>query len=197
MHGFDAIIDRSMDVPRFLTGQLLLAMPGIGDPRFERAVIAMCSHDENGALGIGIGQIVPQIGLHALLRQFDIDPSHLADGPVYHGGPVEPQRGFVLHSQNWSGQGTVDVAGRWGMTATIDVLRVIGTDKGPDRWLVALGYAGWGEGQLDAEMQRHGWHVATADDSLLFEVPTALKWETAFDRQGIDSRLLSHESGHA
>lgn len=186
-----------MNVPRFLTGQLLLAMPGIGDPRFERAVIAMCSHDENGALGIGIGHILPQIGLHALLRQFDIDPSHLVDGPVYHGGPVEPQRGFVLHSQNWSGQGTVDVAGRWGMTATIDILRVIGTDKGPDRWLVALGYAGWGQGQLDAEMQRHGWHIAAADDSLLFDVPTARKWETAFDRQGIDSRLLSHESGHA
>jgi putative transcriptional regulator len=187
----------TMEHPRFLSGKLLLAMPGIGDARFERSVIAICSHDEQGALGIGIGHIVPQIGLTALLKQFDVDADHLADVPVYHGGPVEPQRGFVLHSLDWGGQGTIDVAGRWGMTGTIDVLRVIGTSQGPRRWLVSLGYAGWGAGQLDGEMQRHGWHVADGDEHLLFDTPVDQKWPLAFAHQGIDSRLLANESGHA
>lgn len=186
-----------MDEARFLSGKLLLAMPGIGDPRFERAVIAMCSHDEQGALGVGIGHVVPQIGLHALLKQFDIAVDHLPDGPVYHGGPVEPQRGFVLHSLDWGGQGTVDVAGRWAMTGTIEVLRVIGTPQGPRRWLVALGYAGWGEGQLEREMQRHGWHMVDGDESLVFDPEADQKWPLAFSRDGIDSRLLANESGHA
>lgn len=187
----------SMDEPRFLSGKLLLAMPGIGDPRFERSVIAICSHDEQSALGIGIGHIVPQIGLHSLLKQFDVPTDHMPDAPVYHGGPVEPQRGFVLHSLDWGGQGTVDVAGRWGMTGTIDVLRVIGTSQGPRRWLVSLGYAGWGEGQLDGEMQRHGWHLANGDESLLFDADVDQKWALAFASQGIDTRLLANESGHA
>ena len=186
-----------MDEPRFFSGKLLLAMPGIGDPRFERSVIAICSHDEQGALGIGIGHIVPQIGLHSLLKQFDVATDHMPDAPVYHGGPVEPQRGFVLHSLDWGGQGTVDVAGRWGMTGTIDALRVIGTPQGPRRWLVSLGYAGWGAGQLDGEMQRHGWHMAEGDDLLLFDTSVDQKWPLAFARQGIDSRLLANESGHA
>ena len=192
-----SIIAHLMDEARFLSGKLLLAMPGIGDPRFERAVIAMCSHDEQGALGVGIGHVVPQIGLHALLKQFDIAVDHLPDGPVYHGGPVEPQRGFVLHSLDWGGQGTVDVAGRWAMTGTIEVLRVIGTPQGPRRWLVALGYAGWGEGQLEREMQRHGWHMVDGDESLVFDPEADQKWPLAFSRDGIDSRLLANESGHA
>ena len=182
---------------RFLTGKLLLAMPGIGDLRFDRAVIAVCSHDEEGALGIGVGSIAPQISLHALLRQFDLPTAHVPERPVYQGGPVEPQRGFVLHSLDWGGQGTVDVAGKWGLTGTIDVLRVIGTPAGPTRWLVALGYAGWGEGQLDSEMQRHGWQLADSDDKLLFDIETDQRWKSAFAQQGIDPRLLAGESGHA
>jgi putative transcriptional regulator len=186
-----------MNDPRFLSGKLLLAMPGIGDPRFERAVIAVCSHDAEGALGIGIGQTVPQIRLHGLLKQFDIATDHVPDVVVYHGGPVEPQRGFVLHSLDWGGQGTVQVSNRWGLTGTIDVLRVIGTPQGPSRWLVALGYAGWGPEQLDGEMQRHGWHVTDGDDQLLFEGEVSERWTNAFARQGIDARLLAAQSGHA
>ncbi|MEK6638080.1 MAG: YqgE/AlgH family protein [Pseudomonadota bacterium] len=186
-----------MDEPRFLSGKLLLAMPGIGDPRFERAVIAVCSHDEHGALGIGVGHVAAQINLKALLKQFDVETDHLSDVPVYHGGPVEPQRGFVLHSRDWAGQGTIDVAGRWGMTGTTDVLRVIGTQQGPRRWLLSLGYAGWGAGQLDGEMKRHGWHTADGDDHLLFDVPVDQKWSASFAQQGIDSRLLASESGNA
>ena len=93
-----------MDAVPFLTGQLLLAMPGIGDPRFARAVIAMCSHDENGALGVGIGMHLPGVGLHTLLRQLDIEPGRAPDVPIHAGGPVEPNRGFVVHSDDWGGE---------------------------------------------------------------------------------------------
>jgi putative transcriptional regulator len=98
-----------MEEPKFLSGQLLLAMPGIGDPRFEKAVIAMCVHDENGALGIGLGRIVPRIGFHELLRQLEIDPGVAPDVPIHLGGPVEPQRGFLLHSPDWGGEDSVHV----------------------------------------------------------------------------------------
>jgi putative transcriptional regulator len=182
---------------RFLTGKLLLAMPGIGDPRFERSVMAICSHDEEGALGIGVAQHLSDVTLHGLLEQFDVDLSRVADGPIYDGGPVEPQRGFVLHSLDWSGQGTEAAAGLWGMTATIDILRVIGTPEGPKHWLVALGYAGWGEGQLDEEMTRHGWHLADATDRMLFELPAEQRWTEAFRSTGVDPRMLVAESGRA
>jgi putative transcriptional regulator len=185
------------DDPPFLTGKLLLAMPGIGDPRFERSVIAMCQHDEEGALGIGIGRILPRVGLHAVLDQFDIAPDHAPDVPVYSGGPVEPQRGFVLHTLDWAGQGSVQVADKWALTSTIDVLRVIGSAAGPSRWLVALGYAGWGPGQLDDELHRHGWHVGEGDAHILFDVAHESRWEAAFAAQGIDPRLLANDSGHA
>jgi putative transcriptional regulator len=141
-----------MTNPRYLAGKFLLAMPGIGDLRFERAVIAMCSHDDQGALGIGIGHFVPRMGLHNLLSQFDIPTDNIIDAPVHQGGPVEPQRGFVLHSLDWGGQGTVQVNKLWGLSGTLDILRVIGRPQGPSKWLVALGYAGWGAGQLDGEM---------------------------------------------
>ena len=100
-----------MDTPRFLSGQLLLAMPGMGDPRFDRAVIAICVHDEDGAVGIGIGHQRAGIGLRGLLAQLDLDPGDAPDAPVHHGGPVEPGRGFVLHSDDWGGQDTIAVTG--------------------------------------------------------------------------------------
>lgn len=183
--------------PPFLTGKLLLAMPGIGDPRFERSVIAICQHDEDGALGIGIGRIMPRMGLHAMLGQFGIEADSVPDVPIHVGGPVEPQRGFVLHSLDWSGQDSLQVSDLWGLTSTIDILRVIGRPNGPSRWLVALGYAGWGPGQLDEEMHRHGWHVADANDALLYDLPVDERWAAAFEAQGIDPRLLATDSGHA
>ena len=180
---------------RYYPGKLLLAMPGIGDTRFDRAVIAMCTHDDGGALGIGIGRTLPGVRLHGLLSQFKIDTGGVPDCAVHEGGPVEPQRGFVLHSLDWSGQGSVQVADRWGLSGTIDVLRVIGTARGPSRWLVALGYAGWGAGQLDGEMKRHGWHVADASDALIFDTPARDRWAGAYAETGIDPRLLASNSG--
>jgi putative transcriptional regulator len=183
--------------PRFLTGQLLLAMPGIGDVRFERSVIAMCVHDEEGALGVGIARHLPNITLHGLLAQFEIPTESVPDVPIYYGGPVEPQRGFVLHSRDWGGQGTSDCAGKWGLSSTLDVLRVLGRPEGPSRWLVALGYAGWGAGQLDGEMTRHGWHLAAGSDHIMYETPVEDRWQSAFKSTGIDPRMLASESGRA
>ncbi len=187
----------TMNTPRFHCGNLLLAMPGIGDPRFDKAVIAMCAHDEGGALGIGVGHVLNGVTLHGLLEQFDIPTHGVPDAPVHAGGPVERQRGFVLHSLDWAGQGTSESAGKWGLTATLDVLRAIGTPKGPRQWLVALGYAGWGAGQLDGEMARHGWHLADGDGGLIFETPVTERWQAAYRASGIDPRLLAPESGHA
>jgi putative transcriptional regulator len=186
-----------MDDPPFLSGQFLLAMPGIGDPRFEKAVIAMCVHDEHGALGIGLGRLLPRIGFHDLLKQLDIDPGKAPDAPIHQGGPVEPQRGFILHSRDWGGQESIDVAGRWILSATLDILKAIAEGRGPTRWVAALGYAGWGPGQLEGEMGRHGWFVTQADESLLYNHDAGTRWAAAYRGAGIDPRLLAADSGTA
>jgi putative transcriptional regulator len=180
-----------------LAGQFLLALPGIGDPRFEQAVIALCLHQPDGAMGIGIGRIVPRLGLHALLKQLDIAPGVAPDAPVHLGGPVEPQRGFVLHTADWGGEDTVTLTDGLSLTTTLDVLRAIAAGAGPDRWLVALGYAGWGEGQLDDEMLRHGWLTVPWSEELMFEAAAPERWSRAFATVGIDARLLASSSGHA
>ena len=189
------------DRPTFLSGKLLLAMPGMADPRFERAVIAMCVHDENGAIGIGVGHKRAGISFRGLLKQLDIEPDQAPDCAVHHGGPVEPGRGFVLHSTDWGGQDTLHVAGPKGeifaMTGTIDILKAIAEGRGPAKWIAALGYAGWGEGQLDEEMTRHGWLAAQGDPALLFDTPTDERWAAAFKAEGIDPRLLASETGAA
>ena len=186
-----------MDDAPYLTGQFLMAMPGIGDPRFDRAVIAICAHDEEGAIGIGIGGAILGLGLHAVLEQLEIDPGVAPDVSVHLGGPVEPRRGFVLHSGEWGGQDTIDVAGRWALSGTTDVLKAIADGTGPARWLVALGYAGWGEGQLDDEMTRHGWFSTPGDLALLYDVDVAARWEKGFSGAGIDPRLLVSGAGRA
>jgi putative transcriptional regulator len=187
--------------PTFLSGKLLLAMPGMADPRFERAVIAVCVHDDNGAVGVGVGHKRAGISFRGLLKQLEIDPGEAPDCAVHHGGPVEPGRGFVLHSTDWGGQDTLHVNGPAGelcaMTGTIDVLKAIAEGRGPSRWIVALGYAGWGEGQLDDEMTRHGWFAAAGSSALLFDTPTDERWAAAFKSEGVDPRLLATETGVA
>ena len=186
-----------MESRRFLVGQFLLALPGIGDPRFDRAVIAMCGHDADGAIGIGVGAIIAGIGLHDVLEQFDIDPGAAPDAPVHFGGPVETQRGFVLHSTDWGGQDTVEVAGRWALSGTLDVLKAIAAGTGPSHWLVALGYAGWSGGQLEGEMSRPGWFDVEGDPAILFDTAADARWATAFGAAGIDPRLLTSSAGTA
>ena len=189
------------DAP-FLTGKLLLALPGMGDPRFERAVIVICAHDGEGALGLGIGHKRSGIRLRGMLQQLDIDPGEAPDVAIHHGGPVEPGRGFVLHSDDWGGQDTLDIVGPNGkklcaMTGTTDVLRAIAEGRGPKQYIVALGYAGWGEGQLEEEMTRHGWFTASANAPILFDTPTDERWAAAFRAEGVDPRLLASETGVA
>lgn len=180
-----------------LSGRMLLAMPGIGDPRFTRAAIAICAHDGKGALGIGIGETMAGLTLHTLLAQLEIDSGVAPDVPVLTGGPVEPHRGFVLHSPDWGGEETMLVADGLALTGTLDILRAIAAGEGPRRWLVALGYAGWGPGQLEDELTRHGWFEAPLAPSLLFETPVDTRWTAAFAGAGVDARLLTATAGRA
>ena len=192
--------------PRFLVGQLLLSMPGIGDARFDRAVIAMCVHDDDGALGLMINRPHADMTVRELMAQLDVPPGVTPeDVPVMSGGPVEPGRGFVLHTPDYAGQGTISVGSlggiRWGLTSTIDVLKAIAAGKGPRRWLVGLGYTGWGAGQLDGELLRHGWHTLSdssgGGDDLVFAMAPERRWPRAFAQLGIDVGHLSATAGRA
>jgi len=186
-----------MDKTAFLSGQFLLAMPGMSDPRFARAVIAMCSHDATGAIGIGLGATIDGLGFHDLLEQFEIAPGDAPNAAVHFGGPVEPRRGFVVHSRDWGGQDTIDVAGLWALSGTVDVLRAIAEGKGPSQWVVALGYAGWDGGQIEGELSRPGWFNVAGDTGLLFETVAKDRWTSAFAKAGVDPRLLVAEAGRA
>ncbi len=187
-----------MDQAPYLVGQLLLSMPGIGDPRFERAVIAMCVHDDDGALGIMVNRAHDELGVRALMMQLDVDPGVTPDVPVLIGGPVEPGRGFVLHSADYAGQSTIAVGGsELALTSTLDVLKDIAAGTGPRQWLAALGYTGWAAGQLDTEMTRHGWHAVDGDAALLFEAPLETRWPAAFGKFGINVGHLSASAGRA
>jgi putative transcriptional regulator len=194
MAGHDITMENA---PTFFTGQLLLALPGIGDPRFEHAVIAMISHDAEGAMGIGIADPIDGMTVGAVLDQLEIDHDDPLDQPVYLGGPVETSRGFVIHSRDWGGEGAVQVAGRWMVSSSHDILRAIGQGRGPKKWMVALGYAGWSPGQLEGEMVRHGWHVTPGSDALIFETPPTKRGQAAFAEAGVDARLLTTEGGEA
>lgn len=180
-----------------LAGRLLLAMPGMPDPRFDEAVLALCMHDTDGALGIGVGHVLEGVTLHHLLNDLNIVPGHAPDCEVHHGGPVEPQRGFVLHSPDWAGEGTLPVCGQWSLTGSRDVLVAIAEGRGPSRWLVALGYAGWGSGQLDAEMRQHGWYAAEGRATVLFDEPVERRWSAAWRADGIDPAHLTNVTGRA
>ena len=186
-----------MEFPRFLSGQTLLALPGLGDPRFQRATIAMCSHDDDGAMGVGIGERVIGTTFHDLLRQLDIEPGDAADAALCLGGPVEPQRGFVLHGRDWSGPDSLDVAGRFYLTGTLDVLHAIAEGRGPGRFVVALGYAGWGAGQLEDELTGHGWFPAPLSPDRLFGAPPGERWERAFATLGLSPSAFAAGIGRA
>ncbi len=181
----------------YLSGRLLLAMPGMGDPRFARAAIALYVHDENGAFGVGVGNLRSGVTLHELLIELDIEPGVAPDCPIHNGGPVEPGRGFVLHTADWQSEDTLTVAPLGGLSASLDILRAIAAGRGPTKWLVALGYAGWAPGQLDMEMRHHGWHAAAGRSEVLFDHPTERRWAAAWRAEGIDPALLASETGRA
>jgi putative transcriptional regulator len=181
----------------FLVGQFLLAMPGIGDPRFEHSVIAMCVHDPAGAFGLCLHAEADDLSVPDLMRQLDIEPGDTPERAVLLGGPVEPQRGFVLHSPDWGGDDTRHVAGRWALTASRDVLVAIAAGRGPRKWVAALGYAGWGAGQLDGELTLNGWYATPGTEALIWETPAERRWMHGFRGAGINAALLSAEAGRA
>ena len=182
----------------YFEGQMLLAMPAMTDPRFERAVIYMCAHNDEGAMGLVINKTLDSIDFRELLGQLDIPAADSArDVTVHFGGPVENQRGFVLHSGEYRHSETLMVTDQVGLTATLDILRALAQGEGPERSILALGYAGWGAGQLDSEIQDNAWLSVPYDEGLMFEVSDGDKWERAFNSIGVDLSVLSDTAGRA
>jgi len=182
-----------------LSGKILIAMPGMGDPRFDRSVVFLCAHSPEGAMGLIVNKPAADVRFGELLKRLDIHPVPGSASPaIYIGGPVEHARGFVLHSADYSTQAaTLKVDERFNMTATVDVLEAIAHGTGPNKALLALGYAGWGPGQLEDEIAQNGWLVADADQRLIFNVEDSAKWEAALATLGIDPLTLSATAGRA
>jgi putative transcriptional regulator len=181
-----------------LTGQLLVAMPQMRDPRFTRSVIYMCAHNAEGAMGLVINRLVGSITFPDMLEQLGIASSdHSKRIKVHFGGPVDAGRGFVLHSDEYRHEGTVAVVDGMALTATIDILKDMAGGHGPRRSLLALGYAGWGAGQLDAEIGANGWLNVPADAELVFDSDLDGKWERALGKIGVNRTRLSGDAGHA
>jgi len=181
-----------------LTGQLLIAMPAMPDPRFAHSVIFMCMHDERGAMGIIVNQVVDGLDFEKLLEQVGIkdDPPKRRIA-IHVGGPVESGRGFVLHSSDYGLDSTLDVDGGIRLTQSIEVLKEISRGGGPRRCLLALGYAGWGPGQLEREIKQNGWLNVAADEELIFGAAIDDKWRLALAKMGIDPTMLSSSAGRA
>lgn len=189
----------------YLDGQLLIAMPGMSDPRFDRSVVYMCAHSESGGMGLIINKAMPMMSFADLVAQLDIAPDlkpetlpeDLLNTPVQFGGPVEPSRGFVLHSSDYfSGDASLPVTEHIALTATLDILRAMALGKGPGQSILALGYSGWMPGQLESEIQRNGWLTCAADDNLLFNAANDDKYTLALRKLGVDPAMLSSDAGH-
>ena len=190
----------------YLDGQLLIAMPSTGDPRFSRSVIYVCAHSSEGAMGIIINQRAPNISFAELLEQLKIVPtedrislpSAMNAMDVHLGGPVETGRGFVLHSADYfKADSTLPINDSVCLTATIDILRDIAKGSGPTQALLALGYAGWAPGQLEDEIQSNGWLNCPANPKLVFDPAVDRKYNRALDSLGVDPSHLVSDSGHA
>jgi putative transcriptional regulator len=184
-----------------LAGHLLAAMPQMQDPRFTRSVIYLCAHNQDGAMGLVVNRLLDDLTWPALMKQLGVETTTTAaagdDRRIHFGGPVESGRGFVLHSADYVEAGTLVIGNNMALTATLEILRAIGRGAGPKRSLLALGYAGWGPGQLDSEIQANGWLNIAADEDLVFDPRQADKWQRTLNKLGIDLLSLSGESGRA
>jgi len=182
----------------YLEGQLLLAMPGMMDPRFDRTVIYVCSYTEEGAMGLVVNRHLDSLTFSELLEQLEIEvDAPIRDIPVHAGGPVETGRGFVLHSTDYIQDSSLVVSESIALTATVDILKAIAEGRGPRYRLLALGYAGWSPGQLDQEIQNNGWLTCPANEQLIFETGPDEMWPRAMAMMGIDVSMLSSHAGHA
>jgi putative transcriptional regulator len=182
-----------------LNGRLLIAMPSMGDSRFEKSVIFICSHSDKGAMGLIINKPTDDVKFRDLLKQLEIEaPPSVRSIQVHVGGPVEFGRGFVLHSADYDqSEATMKIGDGFGMTATLDILEDIAIGDGPDQAILAMGYAGWGPGQLEDEITRHGWLIGEATNALVFSGADGDKWQAALELMGINPLLLSAEGGRA
>jgi putative transcriptional regulator len=182
-----------------LTGQLLVAMPQMQDPRFARSVVYLCAHSgEAGAMGLVINKTIDALTIDELYAHLSIEPVRLNHPRYVHfGGPVDPSRGFVLHSPDYQEEGTLGISDEFAMTATLDILRAMGKGEGPRRSILALGYAGWAPGQLDAEIHANGWLSVAADADLVFGEADDSKWQRALAKLGVSPEMLSTDAGHA
>jgi putative transcriptional regulator len=184
--------------PNSLAGSLLVAMPQMGDPRFDRAVIFMCAHNEEGAMGLVVNKLFDQLSFSDLLDQLEITAGpRMRQIRVHAGGPVEAGRGFVLHSDDYLHEGTMPVESGFALTATTDILRAIAEGQGPRTSILALGYAGWGPGQLEQEFAANGWLHVPADPELVFGADLEHKWLLALNKLGVSPSVLSSQAGHA
>lgn len=182
-----------------LNGRLLIAMPSMSDPRFVNSVIFICSHSDQGAMGLIVNKPAEDLKFKDLLKQLEIEaPPSARSIRIHVGGPVEFGRGFVLHSADYSqSEATMDVTPEFGMTATLDILEDIALGEGPDHAILAMGYAGWGPGQLEAEIVANGWLIGDPTTSLVFGREDGQKWQGALQLLGIDPLHLSAEGGRA
>ena len=188
-----------------LEGKFLVAMPGMGDSRFEKSVIYLCAHSGEGSMGFIINRPLETPGTLDFLEQLNIIVENERDGVpenvvaagLHTGGPVEQGRGFVLHSPDYQAEGTLKVDGKVCLTATLEVLRELAIGKGPEKFLMALGYSGWSAGQLEEELAANGWLIAECDSDIIFSADAGAKYARAMQSMGINPGLLSQETGHA
>ena len=182
----------------YLSGQLLIAMPSMADPRFERSVIYICAHNSDGAMGLLVNRPIESLSFSELLGQLEIDLNdEMSPVRVMFGGPVEQERGFVLHSPDYLQDASLVVDENVVLTATVEVLQAIADGIGPKNYLLALGYAGWDAGQLDSEIKNNGWLSVGSDHDLIFGSDLESKWLNAMTKIGIDPHMLSDDAGHA
>ncbi|MDD3518584.1 MAG: YqgE/AlgH family protein [Chromatiales bacterium] len=179
------------------TNQFLIAMPALSDPNFFHSVTLICEHNADGAMGIVVNHPM-DITLNAVFEHMQI-ASHepVGDAPVYSGGPVQPDRGFILHQPVGDWSSTLRIGDEVAVTTSRDILEALAEGQGPERFLAALGYAGWGPGQLEQEIADNTWLTTPADSDILFALPAAQRWQAAARRLGVDLNLLSGEAGHA
>ncbi len=191
--------DQPPEKQGFLYGKLLIAMPGMSDPRFEQSVILMIAHSDTGAMGLIVNKPIPQLGFRDLMQKMDVATSDRTSArPVLFGGPCETDHGYVLHGPERSHRSsTLAVTPDILLTPTVDMLRAIADGRGPERWLMALGYAGWGAGQIESEIVANGWIHCDADAGLVFDAADAEKWRLAFGKLGAGLSGLSSEAGRA
>jgi putative transcriptional regulator len=182
----------------FLGNHFLIAMPKLADPNFFHTVTYLCEHNPEGALGIVINRPL-QLTLREILQHMDLEPvtEAIGDQPIYLGGPVQQERGFVLHRPLGDWEATLPVSEEIGVTSSRDILTAIAAGQGPEQCLIALGYAGWGAGQLEQELAANAWLSGPADQRIVFDLPHEQRWEAAAARLGVDLNLLSGEAGHA